>query len=143
MGGGSEAPHAAALDGVTRYLLQEQNAADSLARSLQVLRQIDSPRMLADIQIIAAQWDLTQGNWQQSVVRAEEALAAAQLVNNPSAIALAWSVIIQESYQRGNLDCAQRHLADLKTRLKDRALSAQARQRMADLDALLNQSIQP
>jgi DNA-binding SARP family transcriptional activator/predicted ATPase len=143
MGGGSEAPHAAALDAVMRYVLLEKNAADSLARSLQILRQIDSPRMLSDIQIIAAQWDLAQGNGPQAVVRAEEALAAAQLVNNPSAIALAWSVIIQESYQRGNLDCAQRYLADLKTRLKDHALSAQARQRMADLDALLSQAIQP
>ena len=143
MGEGSEAPHAAALDAVMRYLTQEQNAADSLARSLQVLRQIDSPRMLAFIQTIAAQRDLAEGNLQQAVARGEEALEAAQLVNNPSAIALAWSVIIQANHQRGNLDSAQRHFADLKTKLKDQALSAQAQQRMTDLDALLNKSIHP
>ncbi|KGF71447.1 hypothetical protein DO97_19565 [Neosynechococcus sphagnicola sy1] len=143
MGGGSEAPHAAALDAVTRYVLQEKNAADSLLRSLQMLRQIDSPRMLAYMQTIAAQWDLTQGNGQQAVARAEEALAAAQLINNPIAIALAGSVIIQANHQRGNLDCAQRHLADLKTQLKDHTLSAQAQQRMINLDVLLNPSIHP
>ncbi|HEY9638995.1 MAG TPA: hypothetical protein V6C57_00850, partial [Coleofasciculaceae cyanobacterium] len=143
MGGGSEAPHAAALDAVTRYMLQENNAADSLARSLQVLRQIDSPRMLACIQTIAAQWDLLQGNWQQSVARAEEAWVAAQLISNPSAIALAGSVIIQANHQRGHLDCAQRHLAALKTQIKGHALSTQAHRRMTDLHALLNQSIHP
>lgn len=137
MGGGSEAPHAAALDAVTRYVLQEKNAADSLAQSLQVLRKIDSPRMLAYIQTIAAQWDLAQGNLQQAVARAEEAWSSAQLIDNPSEIALAGSAIIQANYQRGNLDCAQQHLADLKTRLRDQALSAQAQQRITQQELLL------
>lgn len=139
MGGGSEAPHAAALDAVTRYVLQEQNAVDSLLRSLQVLRQIDSPRMLADIQTIAAQWDLTQGNLPQAVTRAEEARSAAQLIDNPSAITLAWAVIIQADLQCGNVDRAQHHWAELKTQLKDHAFSAQAQQRITCLERLFHQ----
>lgn len=143
MGEGSEAPHAAALDAVTRYLLQENNAAESLERSCQVLRQIDSPRMLAYVQTIAAQWDLARGDLHQAIARAEDALEAAQLVNNPSEIALAWSLVIQASHQRGNRDCAQRHFADLKTKLKDQTLSAQAQQSIAGLEACLKGAIHP
>ena len=45
MGEGSEAPHAAALDALTRYLLQEKNAAESLERSRQVLKRIELTRL--------------------------------------------------------------------------------------------------
>ncbi|WP_421656238.1 ATP-binding protein [Leptothermofonsia sp. ETS-13] len=61
VGEGSEAPHAAALDAITRYLLQEKNAAEVLERSRQILKRIDSPRMLSYIQALAAKWDLQQG----------------------------------------------------------------------------------
>lgn len=103
MGQGSEAPHAAALNAVTRYLLQEQNAAERLEQSCQVLQRIDSPRMLAFVQIIAAQWDLEQGDWEQAIARAEVALKAAQQVNNPSETTLASTILIQARYQGGNL----------------------------------------
>ncbi|MBE9001385.1 AAA family ATPase [Nostoc sp. LEGE 12447] len=141
MGEGSEAPHAAALNALTQYLLQKQNATEILEQSSQVLQRIDSPRMLAYVQTIAAQWDLAHGNLIQAIARAEKALEAAQVVNNPSEIALAWSVIIQANHQRGNLNCAQRHFADLKTRLKDRTLSAQAQQSIAALEAYLHEPI--
>lgn len=141
MGEGSEAPHAAALNALTEYLLQEKNGKEILEQSCQVLQRIDSPRMLAYVQTIAAQWDLKQGDLIQAIARAEKALEAAQVVNNPSKIALAWSVIIQANHQRGNLNCAQRHFADLKTRLKDRVLSAQAQQSIAALEAYLHEPI--
>jgi DNA-binding SARP family transcriptional activator/nucleoside-triphosphatase THEP1 len=141
MGEGSEAPHAAALNALTQYLLQEKNAGEILEQSCQVLQRIDSPRMLAYVQTIAAQWDLAKGDLIQAIARAEKALEAAQVVNNPSEIALAWSVIIQANHQCGNLNCAQRHFADLKTRLKDRALSAQAQQCIAALEACLHEPI--
>lgn len=139
MGDGSEAPHAAALNAVTQYVLQEQHATEHLEQSCQHLQCIDSPRMLAYVQTIAAQWDLQQGNLDQAIARAEMALEAAQIVSNSSEIALAWSVIIQVGYQRGNRKCAQQHFADLKTKLQDQALSKQAQQRMAALeDCLFN-----
>lgn len=133
MGEGSEAPHAAALDAVTRYVLGEKNAAEVLAQSRQSLQQIDSPRMLAFIQTIAANWDRQQGDFKQAIARAEDALEAAQVVDNPSEIALAWSIIIQTSHQLGNVDCARRHFLTLKESLKEQSLSALAQQRMTQL----------
>ncbi|HIK15554.1 MAG TPA: AAA family ATPase [Leptolyngbyaceae cyanobacterium M33_DOE_097] len=133
MGEGSEAPHAAALDATIHYLLQETNAATELERSCQILKQIDSPRMLAYIQTLAAEWDLHQGDLQRAIARAEEALEAAQVVSNPSEIALAWSVIIQASCQMGNVDCPKQHLTELQKRLKDQPLSARAQQRIVQL----------
>lgn len=134
MGGGSEAAHAAALDAVTHYVLRESHAPEALEQACQRLQTIDSPRMLAFVQTIAAQCDLQQGNGDQAVSRAEVALEAAQLVGNPSEMLLAWSVIIQMGYQRQNFGCAQQHFADLKTRLGDRPLSALAQQRLSELE---------
>ncbi len=137
MGGGSEATHAAALDAVTHYLLQKSHAPKALEQACQMLQTIDSPRMFAFVQTIAAQWDLQQGNGDQAVSRAEVALEAAQSVGNPSEIVLAWSVIIQVGYQRKNFSCAQQHFADLKTRFGDRPLSAVAQQRLSELEEML------
>ncbi len=134
MGEGSEAPHAAALDAVTRYLLQEKNAAEALERSRQILKHIDSPRMLSYIQTLAAKWDFQQGNVKQAIARAEEALEAAQIVDNPSEIALAWSVLIQANRQFGNIDSAKQHARKLKLRLKSHSLSALAQQQAAALE---------
>ncbi|QIR37183.1 AAA family ATPase [Tolypothrix sp. PCC 7910] len=143
MGEGSEAPHAAALNALTQYLLQKQNATEILEQSCQVLQRIDSPRMLAYVQTIAARWDLAQGDLTQAIARAEKALEAAQVVNNCSEIALAWAVVIQANHQSGNLNCAQQHFAEMKTRLKDSTLSAQAQQSIAAVEAYLHESIHP
>lgn len=126
MGEGSEAPHAAALDAVTRYLLQEENATEALERSRQVLKHIDSPRMLSYIQTLAAEWDLQQGNVNQAIVRAQEALESAQIVDNLTEQVLAWGVVIQSEHQLGRRDQATQQLTKLKQRLSDHALSARA-----------------
>jgi DNA-binding SARP family transcriptional activator len=136
MGEGSEAPHAAALDAVTRYLLQEENAAAALERSCQTLQYIDSPRMLSYVQTIAAQWDLHQGNSTQAITRAEAALKAAQVVDNPSEIALAWSIFILAECQIGELSTAKQQLAELKKHLKGHSLSARAQERMSRIEEL-------
>jgi DNA-binding SARP family transcriptional activator len=141
MGEGSEAPHAAALDAVTRYLLQEKNAAESLERSRQVLKRIDSPRMLAYIQTLAAAWDLQQGNLKQAIARAEEALESAQALENPSELTLAWAMVIQSQHQLGNLDQAKQQLVELKTRLQGQPLSTRAQQHLAHLEQSLDQPL--
>lgn len=133
MGEGSEASHAAALDAITRYLLQEPNAEAALERSRRTLKQIDSPRILSYIQTLAAEWNLDQGNYQQALIHAEEALESAQVVDNPSEIALAWSVFIQAQQQLGYLDRAEQQLVELKARLKGHTLSARAQRIMKQL----------
>lgn len=139
MGEGSEAPHAAALDAVTRYVLQERHAEELLERSRQVLKKIDSPRILSYIQTVAAEWDLQQGNVKQAIARAEEALEAAHLVNNSSELALAWVMVIRSNFQFGNLDCAKQHFLELKTKLKEQSLSVRAQQSIAQLEQFLSE----
>jgi DNA-binding SARP family transcriptional activator/predicted ATPase len=138
MGGGSEAAHAAALEAVTQYLLQENHAAEALAQSCQVLQQIDSPRMLAYVLTIAAQWDMQQGNLSQAITRAEAALSAAQQLDSPSEIALAWVMVIQGNSQLGNLTIARQHFVNLTTRLKQQTLSARAQLALDQLKQSLN-----
>lgn len=140
MGEGSEGPHAAALDALIHYLLQAKHARDALERSRQILKQIDSPRMLSYIQTLAAAWDLQQGHFNQAIARAEEALAAAQEVDNPSELALAWVMVIQSHHQLGNLEDAKQYLVELKTRLQGQPLSARAQQSLAQLEQSLNES---
>lgn len=135
---GSEAPHAAALDAVTRYLLQEKNAAAALERSCFTLHQIDSPRMLAYVQTLAAEFDLQQGRTQQAIERAEAALAAAQIVNIPSDIALAWAVLIQGVLALGQIDCAADHFQTLTRKLGDCALSARAQRQVRQIEPFLS-----
>lgn len=138
---GSEIAHAAALNAVAQYLLQEDQAAESLEQACQELQRIDSLRMLAFVQIIAAQWDLAQGNRLQALDRAEKALALTQLVNHPSAIALAGAVVIESNYQLGHLEQSQQRFVELQHQLQDCTLSALAQQRLGDLEALLNRSL--
>ncbi|WP_017302051.1 nickel-binding protein [Nodosilinea nodulosa] len=136
----SETAHAAALNAVAQYLLQEKQAAENLDQACQELQRIDSLRMLAYVQTIAAQWDLTQEDWTQALDRAEMALALAQRVKHPSAIALAWAVIIESSHQMGHIEQSQQRFVKLQQQLQDYALSALAQQRLSEVEALLQPS---
>lgn len=138
MGEGSEAPHAAALYAATRYLLQEQNATDAFERSRQMLIEMDSPRILAYIQTLASEADLRQGKVKQAIARAEEALEAAQLVDNPSEIALAGTALIQAIHQLGNQDSARHKWGELVAQLQGYVLSSHAQQRLSYLERQLH-----
>ncbi|NEP16953.1 MAG: AAA family ATPase [Leptolyngbya sp. SIO4C1] len=137
MGEGSEASHAAALDALIHYWLGTPSAEERLARSQQTLAQIDSPRMVAYSQTMAARFDLQQGWVKQAAERAEAALAAAKIVNNPSEMALAWAVIIQASLQQGNHSCAARHLASLRQKTDSAPLSHSASQALQAIEMQL------
>ncbi|MEB3331667.1 MAG: AAA family ATPase [Synechococcaceae cyanobacterium] len=126
MGSGSEAPHAEALAALIGLLGADAEAEALLERCCGTLRTLDSPRMLAFLQTFAARWELQQGRPQQAMVRAEEALEAAQKVQNPSEIALAWAAVIAASAALGNLACARRHLEDLQAHVRGQELSALA-----------------
>jgi DNA-binding SARP family transcriptional activator/predicted ATPase len=94
MGEGSEAHHAAALDALAHYLLNDRDVYATLRGSCQSLKYLDSPRMLAYIQTIAAKYDLQQENLQQALIRASEALESANIVNNSSEQVLALEILI-------------------------------------------------
>ncbi|MEW6494066.1 MAG: hypothetical protein AB1589_16365 [Cyanobacteriota bacterium] len=126
MSGGTEAPHAAALDAVIRYALGEKEAAEAIARSCLTLQRLDSPRMLCYIQTFAAEIDLQQQHTEQAITRAQEALQAAQIVNNPSELALAWAVFIQAEISLGDRKSATKHWQDFKQKVGKQALSHRA-----------------
>ncbi|HEY9600881.1 MAG TPA: hypothetical protein V6C85_04670 [Allocoleopsis sp.] len=93
--------------------------------------------MLAYIQTVAARMDLQQGRTKKAIARAEEALEAAQIVNNPSEIALAWAVIIQASIRLENHHCATQHVAQLQNKVEGCHLNAQARQALSEIQLQL------
>lgn len=126
MAGESEAIHAAALDSVLRYALGEKDAQEAMARSRLALQRLDSPRMLGYIQTIAAAIDLQLGHCEQAITRAQEGLQAAQIVNNPSELLLAWAVLIQAELQVGDNNSATQHWQQLNEQVGKQGLSHRA-----------------
>jgi DNA-binding SARP family transcriptional activator len=94
-GEGSEAAVAAALEALTRYQMGQPNAGTALERAIATLEQLDAKRMLAYVSIGAAEVDLNCDRPDLAVNRAEAALKNAQIVNQPSEIALSWAILIQ------------------------------------------------
>ena len=142
MAEGSEADHAAALDALIQYLLGTPEADSALERSLQSLKRLDSPRMTAFIQTLAAEFDLRQGRPKSAIARAEAAFEAARIVDNHSEIALAWAMIIRASLQMGNLKCATQHFLSLQQKISQAFLSHRARQALQAIEAQL-QALKP
>jgi len=126
MGEGSEAPTATALEALIRYVLHEPNAVDAVARSCQVLQDIDSPRMLAYVQSFAALVDLQQGRTDQAMTRAQAAQAAAQRVKNPSEIVLAEAILVQASLTLGRHTDAMQQFQALQQQVANSILSMRA-----------------
>jgi hypothetical protein len=134
MAGGSEAIHAAALDSVLRYALGEKDAQEAMARSRLALQRLDSPRILCYIQTIAAAIDLQLGHAQQAMSRAQEALQAAQIVNNPSELVLAWAVLIQAEIRFGDNNSATKHWQQLNEQVGKQGLSHRAHAALQTLE---------
>ena len=144
MGEGSEATHAAALDALAHYLLGARDGFHLLERSCQSLKYLDSPRMLAYIQTMAAQYDLEQGNLVQASDRATEALETVKIVNNPSEEILAWIVLIKIYLKQENTQTALQNYQQLQqvnySQLSYRAETALSKlhQQFSTITALFN-----
>lgn len=94
-GAGSEAVFASALKALAHYVAGQKQAEDAVNRSLSQLRQIDAKRILSFTLTVAAETDLTHQCIELAVVRAEEALKMARIVNHPSEMALAWAALLE------------------------------------------------
>jgi predicted ATPase/DNA-binding SARP family transcriptional activator len=124
---GSEGPLAAALYALVSYVQNQAEADTVLEQALDALRQIDNQRMLAYTQTAAADLDLTRGRIKQGLARSQDALKAAQIVDYPSGVALAWATLGQALWELGDRQGAARHAHDLHHYLGNRPLSARAR----------------
>ncbi|MEP0752771.1 AAA family ATPase [Trichocoleus sp. Lan] len=125
-GEGSEGPFAVALSSLARYVIGEMGAEDALEPALSTLRRIDANRMLAYILSFAAARDLERGRVELAIARAQEALHAAQIVDHPSEIALAWAALIRGKLALGEQKRAAELFQSLQYQIDPRVLSVRA-----------------
>lgn len=126
-GEGSEGAIAQALLALANYQLQQPGAGAALERAIVTLQQIDAKRMLSYVLIGAAQIDLDCDRTLEATTRAEAALEAAQTVEHPSEIALAWAILIQGILGLGDRERAIALFESLRSRIDRPALSFRAR----------------
>ncbi len=124
---GSEGPCAVALNSLAHYALGQVGAEATLEQALATLRQIDDQRMLAYTLTFAAEIDLEKGRVELAIARAEAALPAAQTVDYPSGIAIAWAAMVQGVLALGDPQRAIEYFQDLQRQIDNRALSVRAR----------------
>ncbi|MEG3991330.1 hypothetical protein QUA13_30135 [Microcoleus sp. S28C3] len=126
-GEGSEGAIAQALLALANYQLQQIGADAALERAIATLQQVDAKRMLSYVLIGAAQVDLECDRPLLATARAEAALEAAQTVDHPSEIALAWAILIQGALALGEREGATARFESLRDRIDRTALSFRAR----------------
>jgi tetratricopeptide (TPR) repeat protein len=106
MGEGSEAPFAAALEGVARLALAEPGAEERVEASLGRLREIDSRWMMACVANRTAEVDLVAGRIEVAARRAHEAMDAADSVGRRSEVVLARTLLARVALARGDREAA-------------------------------------
>lgn len=136
LGEGSEGAVASALEALSQYWLEQPQASEVLAPSLDALKREDAQRMLAYVLTSAAEKDIELNRPQQTITRCEAALEAAQIVEQPSDVALARSILIQ-----GYLisDETQLATAQFQHLTPDRNLSQRAKDAIATVSTQLGQ----
>lgn len=125
-GEGSEGAVAAALAALAHYRLQQPGARDALEQAIATLTQVDAKRILSYVLIGVAETDLERSHPQLAVVRAETALQAAQAINHPSEIALAWALLVQALLVLGDRNQAIKKFESLRNKVDRHTLSARA-----------------
>jgi tetratricopeptide (TPR) repeat protein len=126
-GEGSESAVANALLALANYQLQQIGADAALERAIATWQQVDAKRMLSYVLIGAAQVGLECDRPLLATARAEAALEAAQTVDHPSEIALAWAILIQGALGLGDRERAMVLFESLRDRIDRPALSFRAR----------------
>lgn len=137
-GEGSEGAIAQALLALANYQLHQPGADAALERAIVTLQQIDAKRMLSYVLIGAAQIDLDCDRTFLATTRAEAALAAAQTVDHPSEIALAWAILIQGILSLGDRERAIVLFESLQERIDRPALSFRARAAVDRADLVIS-----
>lgn len=122
----SENAVAVALMALAHYYLQRPGSEADLEAAMVKLQQLDIKRVLAYVLIGAAEVDFAQERFELAAVRAEKALQAAQIMRNPSEIAIAWSILIQSVLALGQEEQAIAQFETLQTQIDRRLLSVRA-----------------
>ena len=131
--GGSEPAFSQALKTLADYAREPTSAVKKLARAIASLQELDAQRKLAYVLTFAAEIDLDNGNLEQAMVRAEQALKAACIVDHPSDITLARAILVRGKWMTNNLEEAKEQLIKLQEYIADRGVSDRAEQKILDL----------
>lgn len=126
-GEGSEGAMAAALTALANYQLQHPEADAGLEQAIMTLQYVDAKRMLSYVLIGAAKIDLDGDRPQLAVVRSAAALQAAQTVDHPSEVALAWAISVQALLMSGDREQAIARFESLYDTIDCHTLSVRAR----------------
>ncbi|GAB4371002.1 MAG: AAA family ATPase [Elainellaceae cyanobacterium] len=126
-GEGSEGAIATALAALANYQLQRSEAEADLERAITLLYQVDAKRMLSYVLIGAAEVDLANHQVERAATRAEAALQAAQIINQPCEIVLAGTILVQTALALGEPDRATNQWEFLQTQIDRHALSNRAK----------------
>ncbi len=138
MGEGSETPFAKALQALALCRTGKTDASEMLDQQLGILRRLDSKWMIAYLQIMAAEHDLSLAVYQTARNRAKEALDAASCVGRFSEIALACSLLIQISLEEGTTDSIHEVLSPHRKQLKNPSLLSNRASEALEKAALLS-----
>jgi DNA-binding SARP family transcriptional activator len=128
MSEGSEGAVADALDSLARVASGAAGAEEALEKSLARLYDVDAKGMLAYVLASAAEIDRDAGHLARAEQRATQALAAAEVVQRRSLVALSRALLAELAAGRGDLETARAHLAVVTADL-DRPLALSARAR--------------
>src|SRR5690606_4917778 len=99
---GSELPVARALQAFCRLVRKQAGAANEFDEALEALRRADSKHRLAFICSSAARLLLDRKDHAAAKAFAEEALAAATVINRPSDVVVALSILVQVAARTGS-----------------------------------------
>lgn len=125
---GSDAPFAVALEALARLQLGAGDAVAQLDRAITELRRVDSRWMIAYVQNLAGGLDLDANRTAAARMRAEDALAAAEVVDRRNEVAVARSLLARIMLGADDRDGVEGHLASLREELgRTDALSSRAR----------------
>jgi hypothetical protein len=119
MGEGSEAPFAAVLEALAADSLGDPDADKAVSDALALLRAVDAKALLSHALSLAAATDLERGDVDRARIRAEEALAAAEVVGRRSEIVTALIVLARAARQSGDAGAAERYSSETSANLQD------------------------
>ncbi len=117
MGDEGEIAHAAALSALTQYYLNGESMTEQLSQSCQVLEELDSPRILAYVETMAAQADLSRDQTAQALTRGKHALALAKRAYNLDDIVLAVAILVNVYQTMQNRKKVRELIAEVQTQL--------------------------
>lgn len=136
---GSEGPFTEALEALALLQIHEDEAVSWVDDAIEKLRKIDSKWMVSYIQSFVADISINKWDLEGARRRAEEALAAAEAVDNKSAVAIAHAILARIAIKKKNIEKAGDHLQTVQNNDRNKYnISARAQREIDKTKKLLS-----